>query len=96
MDKSSFLLFFPSRSPPRFKIGLAGPGGFDGSSALVDLPGEFRHLQIDLRVGLDEVFQVAKRPGGIGCVCLDRRNKEDRGLGKFPLASSPRPSARAL
>jgi hypothetical protein len=59
MDKSSFLLFFPSRSPPRFKIGLAGPGGFDGSSALVDLPGEFRHLQIDLRVGLDEVFQAA-------------------------------------
>ena len=95
MDKSSFLLFFPSRSPPRFKIGLAGPGGFDGSAALVDLPGEFRHLQIDLRVRLDQVFKVVKRPG-IGCVCLDRRNKKDRGLGKFPLASSPRPSDRAL
>jgi hypothetical protein len=56
-------LFCPRLSPPRFKIGLAGTGSFDGSAALVDLPGEFRHLQIDLRVRLDEVFQVAKRPG---------------------------------
>jgi len=41
------------------KIGLAGTGGFDGSSALIDLPGKLWHLQIDLRMRLDEVFQVA-------------------------------------
>lgn len=62
LAKLPLLLFFPRLSPPRFKIGLAGTGGFYGSAACIDLPGEFWNFQIDLRVRLDEVFLVAKRP----------------------------------